>query len=405
MTAHALDRIAERAPTLPPADVLAAIRTGLAANTLPEVCKTVTGVSVREVLLPTGQTIFALIGRGDAVVTVMSDGMDVETPTGRLVLKAAPLPAGVYDIDALRYHADLLRPEVTLSSTLARLVLNRSPLHAWTAHPRLNPDWESSDRKTFDIGRAAHRAVLGKGGAYLAYPSEVLDKNGNATTGAAKEWAAQVRADGGTPLKADEVDQIGQMADAVRRRLAAMKIVFDPARSELSAVAPVDGVWCRAMLDNAPTDPRLPLYDLKSTEDASPEAVIRSVVNYGYQVQSAFYLDAWKAATGEDRRFRFVFVEKAPPYEVAVVELHDDPNSDADWMLTARSMAGEARRIWGECLTTKIWPGYPAKVAVLGAPPWYEAKWANRPRDEVTKHTPETIARAAAWQQPHGAAE
>lgn len=284
------------------------------------------------------------------------------------------LAPGVHDISAERYHADLLRPVPTLSSTLARLVLNRSPLHAWTAHPRLNPDWESNDRKTFDIGRAAHRAVLGKGGDYLSYPAELLASNGVASTKEAKAWAEDVRANGGTPLKSDEVDQIGAMADAVRRRLAAMNIHFDPARSEMSALAEIGGVWCRAMIDNAPADPRLPLYDLKSTEDASPEACIRSVVNYGYDVQTAHYLAVWQAATGERRKMRFVFVEKTAPFEVSVVELHSADNDDADWMLTAHSKAGEARRIWCECLAADQWPGYPARVAVIGAPAWHNQK-------------------------------
>jgi hypothetical protein len=313
------------------------------------------------------------------------------------------LTPGIYDIPADVYHADNLRPEPTLSSTLARLILNRSPLHAWTAHPRLNPAWEPTERKTFDIGRAAHRAVLGKGGDYMAYPPDLLASNGAASTKEAKAWAESVRAAGGTPLKADEVDAVGEIADSVRRKLAMMGIKFDPARSELTALAEIDGVWSRCMVDNAPTDPRLPLYDLKTTEDASPEKVIRSIMEYGYDHQAAHYLDVWKAATGETRRFRFVFVEKAAPYEVCVVELHDDPESEADWMLDARAKAAEARRIWAECLAANIWPGYPAQVAIVGAPSFHRSKWADRSVGNPVI-TQSTIDRATAWQKPGAAA-
>jgi hypothetical protein len=314
------------------------------------------------------------------------------------------LGTGVHDISAERYHADPCAVP-SLSSTLARLALNRSPKHAWTAHPRLNPDCEPTELKTFDIGRAAHRAVLGKGGDYLAYPPDLLASNGAASTKAAKDWADQVRASGGTPLKADEVDQIGHIADSVRAKLALMRIKFDPSRAELAAIAEIDGVMCRCMVDNAPADPRLPLYDLKTTEDASPEAVIRAVVNYGYDVQAAHYLAVWKAATGESRRMRFVFVEKAAPFEVAVVELHDDESDPADWMMTANSKAAEARRIWGECLAANDWPGYPAQIAVIGAPGWHAQHWADRPRAEIAKPNLSTLARATAWQAPMGAAE
>ena len=53
----------------------------------------------------------------------------------------ATLGAGVHQIDGGAYHLDPC-PEASLSSTLAKTMLAQSPLHAWTASPRLNPDWE-----------------------------------------------------------------------------------------------------------------------------------------------------------------------------------------------------------------------------------------------------------------------
>jgi hypothetical protein len=287
-----------------------------------------------------------------------------------------------------------------LSSTLARLILDRSPLHAWTAHPRLNPDWQPTERKVFDIGRAAHRAVLGRGGEYVAIPDELLASNGAISTKEAKAFIEGARAQGLTPLKAAEVDQIQTMAARVEARLQSMGIRFDAGRSELAALAQIDGVWCRAMIDQAPADPRLPLYDLKTCEDASPEAVTASVARYGYDVQAAHYLDVWKEATGETRRFRFVFVEKQPPHEVAVVELHNKPGDEADWFDHARAACADARRIWGECLQSGEWPGYPARVAVIGAPGWHTARMENRAAIRPRAPDAATLNAAAAWQSP-----
>jgi hypothetical protein len=310
------------------------------------------------------------------------------------------LAPGLHRLDAEAYHADPA-PAPSLSSTLARMILNRSPLHAWTAHPRLNPDYEPKDSKTFDIGRAAHRAVLGGGGDYVAYPPEMLASNGAASTKEAKAWADEQRAAGRTPLKDEEVDAVGEIADAVQRQLAAMGIRLDPARSELAAIAEIDGVWCRAMVDNAPADPRLPLYDLKTTTDASPEALAKTIASYGYDVQAAHYLAVWKAATGEDRKFRIVFVEKEAPYGVSVAELYRKPGDEADWFDHADALARDARRIWGECLSSGQWPGYPARVAVIGAPGWHTGKMeARSDRASTSNPTKETIARAAAWQAP-----
>ena len=316
------------------------------------------------------------------------------------------LATGLHDITADVYHADQLRPEPTLSSTLARLILNRSPLHAWTAHPRLNPAWEPTERKTFDIGRAAHRAVLGKGGDYVAYPDSILASNGAASTKEAKAWAEDVRAKGGTPLKADEVDAIGVMAARCHERLALMGIKLDPSRSELTALAEIDGVWCRAMIDNAPADPRMPLIDFKTTEDASPEACRRSVEGYGYDLQMAHYLAVWEAATGEKRDFLFVFQEKAAPFEVGIVRLLAKPGHSEDWLEDATEKAAAARQTWGQCLKSNIWPGYPAAIIEVGANPYFRQRWQdNQSRASVAKSfTQSTIDRASAWQRPEASA-
>jgi hypothetical protein len=320
------------------------------------------------------------------------------------MLDAPHLGPGVHRIAPDEYHRDQLCPTPSLSSTLARLVLNRSPRHAWVASPRLNPDWLPTDSANFDIGRAAHRAVLGAGADFVAIPYDLLSDDGGVRSKAAKDWVADARAEGLTPLKPEVVDQIGDMADAVRTHLAACGIKLDPARSELTALAQIEGVACRAMVDNAALDPRLPIYDFKTTTDASPEGVVKAVAAYGYDVQAAFYLDTWRAATGEDRRFRFVFVEKEPPFEVAVVELYRKPGDEADWFDHANALARDARRIWGECLTSGQWPGYPARVAVIGAPGWHTAKMEARAmlKAPSDKPTNETLARASAWQAPTG---
>jgi len=65
--------------------------------------------------------------------------------------------------------------------------------------------------------------------------------------------------------------QIEAMRAKISEKLTALNIDLDPAHSEVAALAQLDGVWCRAMVDNAPGDARQPLYDFKTTTDASPE--------------------------------------------------------------------------------------------------------------------------------------
>lgn len=312
------------------------------------------------------------------------------------------LTAGIHFIDAETYHSDPC-PAPSLSSTLAKELLGKSPRHAWTASPRLNPNWGPHDSKTFDIGRAAHRAVLGRGGDYVTIPEAVLASNGAASTKEAKAFIEDARAQGLTPIKASEAEAVEAMKASILTKLFLMRIPeFTPDRSEVTAIAEIDGIWCRAMIDHAPSDPRLPLYDLKTCTDASPEAVVKAVATYRYDVQAAHYLDVWQAATGERRKFRFVFVEKDPPFEVAVVELYEKPGDEADWFDHARADISDARRVWGQCLNSDHWPGYPARVAVVGAPGWHTAKLEAKAalRTTAPKPAAKAVADAAAWQAP-----
>lgn len=270
---------------------------------------------------------------------------------------------GVHHLPAAEYHADPA-PEPSLSTTVGKLLLSKSPLHAWHSCRRLNPKWQPMFRKTFDIGSAAHSAVLGVGDEYVAIPESVLAANGAATTTAAKDFIASARQSGRIPLKADEVQQIEAMSAVARARLLDHGIALDPARSELCAIAEIDGIYCRAMFDNVPADPRLPIYDYKTCEDASPEACLKSILNYGYDLQEAHYKAVWKAATGETRDFVFIFQEKSAPHEVTLVKL------SGSFRDVAERRAARARKIWGECLSANNWPGYPTGLHEVDAPAW-----------------------------------
>jgi hypothetical protein len=325
------------------------------------------------------------------------------------------LTTGLHIIDEGEYHADPA-PAPSLSSTLAKLILDRSPLHAWTASPRLNPAWEPVNSDVFDVGRAAHRAVLGQGGDYVAYPEEILGANGAASTKAAKEWAEHQRSLGRTPLKQDQVDAVEAMAAATRAHLATCGITLDPRRSELTAIAEIDGTFCRARIDNAPDrpvmlpgiGPRKVLIDFKSCEVATPEACRRAVESYGYDTQKQHYVETWKAATDEDRAFLFVFTEKTAPHGTCILWLLDEPGHSADWLEDARDKVRAARRTWRECLDANQWPGYPHLIVQVGASPFHRQKWQDtQSRATVARERihPAALAGAMEWQAPERTAQ
>lgn len=291
------------------------------------------------------------------------EAFDREAPAP-IEAKAKPVAIGeVTRLSSADYHSDPA-PEASLSATLAKLLISRSPRHAWLQSPKLNPTRKSVHRKTFDIGRAAHRAILGCGDDYVTIPDNLLASNGAASTAAAKAFIADARERDLTPLKADEVAQIEAMKLVADARLADHGVNLDPDRSELCAIAQIDGIWCRAMFDNVPSDPSVPIYDFKTCEDASPEACLRAILNYGYDIQAEHYRAVWKAATGEDRNFVFIFQEKSEPHEVTLVRL------SGSFEAMAKRRATRARMMWAACMKSGEWPGYPTGLHEVDAPSW-----------------------------------
>ena len=165
------------------------------------------------------------------------------------------------------------------------------------------------------------------------------------------------------------------------------------------AQAEIEGVICRAMLDNLPADTAQPIYDFKTCENANPHACVRAVMNYGYDVQASHYVETVLAATGQERAFRFIFQEKSAPFEVCVVELSPDSNT------MARKKTRRAREIWRECVASNHWPGYPPGVQVIDLPDFFQERWRERESVEADfrrRTGTDILDQARRWQSPDG---
>ena len=65
----------------------------------------------------------------------------------------------------------------------------------------------------------------------------------------------------------------------------------------------------------------LAIIDLKTTKDASKESFRRSIDDYGYDLQAAFYTDAVKMAIGREVPFYFLVVESDAPHSVRLYRI------------------------------------------------------------------------------------
>ena len=272
---------------------------------------------------------------------------------------------GVYDMDGDVYHADPIpRPGRSLSSSGARRLMATCPAkYIYEAdHPR-------KPTKPMELGTAAHKLILGVGPELHRMSYDTYQ------CGAAKTERDDAYDRGAVPLKPAEWDQVQEMAAAIRRNELAAALLGGTGRAEQALFwrDPPTKVWRRALLDwLSPKGPdgRIYLADYKTAESAHPDAISRSLINFGYHQQGAWYVDAVRAlGLAEDVPYLLVVQEKTPPYLVSVVQLTEVA------MDAGRHENRKAIRLFAQCMKSGHWPPYVEGVAQVGLPGWAENKF------------------------------
>jgi hypothetical protein len=276
---------------------------------------------------------------------------------------------GIYDkVPASVYHSDCC-PEPSLSASIAKLLCNASPAHAFQAHPRLNPATVAENGEHFDLGTAAH-ALLLEGQASVT----VIDAP-DFRTKAAREARDAAYAAGRTPLLAGKWADVQAMVAAARgqldRHTDGGADMFTNGQPEQTLIWREGPTWCRARLDWLRPGG---IDDYKTTphSTANPEHWSRSIFGMGFDIQAAFYLRGLKALTGYDAIFRFAVQEPYPPYALSVIGLSPDT------LLLGEKKVITALEMWRECLEANEWPGYPRRTCYATLPAWEEARWLEK---------------------------
>lgn len=254
-----------------------------------------------------------------------------------------------FKLSNAEYHA---RKELN-NSAIKQLLKSPAHYQAYLAEKR-------EPTQAMIIGSAVHASVLEPDvfqAEYIQIPNGV-DKR----TKDGKAIYAEIEASGKTPLKFDDFQNCLSIASAVRNHTTARKLL-SRGDAEVSIFSEIDDVAVKCRHDWLRSDAGL-IVDLKSTDDASESGFARSIANYGYDIQAAWYMDVCKSADIEIDTFIFVAVEKAAPYAVGVYEL------DLSSLEVGRSKYQRALSIWKHCTATDEWPGYPEDIITLQLPAW-----------------------------------
>ena len=189
---------------------------------------------------------------------------------------------GIYDIPADDYHADPT-PEPSLSSSIAKVLIARTPRHARLQHPRLNPNFERSHNKKYDIGIAAHAMLLEGEDVFVEVDARDFKSD------AAKEARDAAYAAGKTPLLPHQIETVGAMNKAAHAQLdrhEEARGIFDHGKAEQTIIWQEAGIWCKARPDLIVSGGAL--WDYKTTTDANPDVWQRQCFNLGADIQASW---------------------------------------------------------------------------------------------------------------------
>lgn len=279
-------------------------------------------------------------------------------------------PGLYYDVPDELYHADPVTG-LSLSSSVAKLLVSKSPRHAWYAHPRLNKSLlmepeDSTPAK--DFGTAVHTIALGQGRPIKEVPFDDFRK------GAAQEMRDAARAAGQVPLLSRRLQAARTVAEALRDQLATTEFgaLLDKGRAEVTGVwNDVEDVRCRMRVDWLPeaalAGGHITALDLKTTgESAAPEEWHRHAFDMGYDIQDELYRRGLKELIPGTRSVRFVFIaiEQDAPHGLTIHEFGGHARAEAEQLLDM------AMALWSACLDRDKWPGYSAEPSHIDPPKW-----------------------------------
>jgi hypothetical protein len=276
------------------------------------------------------------------------------------------LAAGIHDLPAAVYHSDPA-PAPSLSNSIGHVLLTQSPAHARVAHPRLTPPTDADDTTTAqEEGTALHALILESRDMI-----DVHDFN-DWRTKAAQEARQASRAMGRVPMFAHKAPAIYACSKAARTQLAQhleAADCFTKGKPERTMIwqEPTDHgpIWCRALVDWLPDDPTGWIDDLKTVaQSAEPGAWGRKMTTEGYATQAAFYRRGAMRLGMNPRGFRFVVLERDPPYALSVCAAAPALEAWAD------EQVQQMIDTWGACLHRDSWPAYAPHIAWIEAPPW-----------------------------------
>jgi len=280
---------------------------------------------------------------------------------------------GIYtNISSADYFSDPC-PKPSLTQSIAKIILENSPAHAWQEHPRLNPKWQPSDPTKFDVGNIAHSLLLRRGKEIV-----VIEGYDDWRKDKPKQIRDELLREGKHGVLQKHYILATRMVDAAKQQLFRIKDLpelFSAFWDNEACLAWLEeGLWFRQLVDGVAGD-RLIVADYKSTDmSVAPHSIGRKMASDNWPIQAAMAERGLNMLKAEQpaRRYFFVAQETYEPYALTVCELSEGH------LERGRQQLDRAIQIWKHCIKHDQWPSYPRQIIVPDFPGWVDADWEDR---------------------------
>lgn len=257
-----------------------------------------------------------------------------------------------------------------LHQSIASILVNRSPLHAWYKAFRAEPE-EFDDAS--NSGTLCHALLLG-GKSIVAVEAD------DWRTKAAREQREFLRAEGKIPCLSRKLAIAHTLADKVLKQLGevyGIRLIGESEKYVEWQVANGAGTMtdCAGTIDHWLPKHRT-ILDFKSTAAvASPDGCARLMINAGSDIQQSAYRQAIEHLHPEIAGrldFLFVYFEMDAPHAVTVVRPGGMMRQlgDSKW--------GRAIELWNRYLheygPENPWPAYSSEIVEVQPPAWAMAQ-------------------------------
>ena len=252
-----------------------------------------------------------------------------------------------------------------LSPSIAKILIEKSPAHAFQAHRLLGGRKDDNFSEAKDRGLILESIIFGFGLNSVRFKIIQADSY---RTNDAKNQRNEARDNGQIPILDCDCQEYLDLGNILVKKINQQGIHFNNGEFQKHVEwNSIEGVDCHGYLDYYKHSSAT-IIDLKIMDDVSPKKFAKSFIDFGYDIQASAYIEGIETICPEllgRVNMLFIACESSSPHIVQLYEMSGMMRSlgQSKWQF--------AKDKWKQCMEDEYWPGYFEGIGRLEPMPWH----------------------------------